>query len=75
MNDMTDEQRKAARAAMSAYPNLQINMQRGMGLVKLTPQRGSSSAGSPVTVIYGSTAARQITLELQQSCADLMGQD
>lgn len=74
MKDMTDEQRKAARAVMNAYPALQLKMSRSDGYVVLTPMRGSNYSGEPVTVTYGATHPRQLSKELQQSCADLMGQ-
>jgi hypothetical protein len=74
MNDMTDEQRKAARTAMGSFPAVRIRMERGAGLATLTPSLSSSLVGTPVTVIYGASAPRQIIKELQQSCSDLMGQ-
>lgn len=73
MSDMTDEQRKAARAAFNAYPSLQMKLARGDGSLTITPMRGSVP-GNPVTVIYGASTPRQMAKELQQSCADLMGQ-
>lgn len=73
MNDMTDEQRKAARAAFNAFPRLQMKLTRGDGSMMITPTLGSL-AGNPVNVVYGATSSRQLTRDLQQSCADLMGQ-
>lgn len=74
MSDMSDAQRRAARAALNAYPEIQLRIDRGAGRALLTPTRGSSIEGAPVTVIYGATVPRQITQELQQSCSDLMEQ-
>lgn len=73
MNDMTDEQRKAARAAFSAFPRLQMKLTRGNGSVTITPTLGSL-AGNPVSVVYGASSSRQLTKDLQLSCTDLMGQ-
>lgn len=74
MRDMTDAQRKAARTVMAGFPSLQINITRGDGRATLTPRKGSSLEGSPVTIIYASTAPQQIARELQQSCNSLMDQ-
>lgn len=68
--DMTDQQKAAGRRVLSRFPNVKLDITRGLEAAELTPYliANPSERGAPVTVVYGGTSAMTIDKELNNSC-------